>query len=65
MTCRCKYQFCYKCGGKYGDCECVRSKKYKKQFLKHSLEMKEQMAARQEARQAARQKSAANKRRKR
>lgn len=24
MTCRCGYQFCYKCGGKYMECECVR-----------------------------------------
>lgn len=24
MSCRCGYQFCYKCGGKYGDCECVK-----------------------------------------
>lgn len=23
MTCRCGYQFCYKCGGKYMECECV------------------------------------------
>lgn len=22
MTCRCKYEFCYKCGGKHGDCYC-------------------------------------------
>jgi len=22
MTCRCKYQFCYVCGGKYGACRC-------------------------------------------
>lgn len=26
MTCRCKYEFCYKCGGKYRECECVKSK---------------------------------------
>lgn len=26
MTCRCKYEFCYKCGGKYRECECVQSK---------------------------------------
>jgi len=25
MTCRCGYQFCYKCGGKYQECECVRA----------------------------------------
>lgn len=24
MSCRCGYQFCYKCGGKYGECECVK-----------------------------------------
>lgn len=24
MVCRCKYEFCYKCGGKYMDCECTR-----------------------------------------
>ena len=24
MSCRCGFQFCYKCGGKYGDCECVK-----------------------------------------
>lgn len=23
MTCRCGYQFCYKCGGKYQACECM------------------------------------------
>lgn len=23
MTCRCKYQFCYVCGGQYGKCQCV------------------------------------------
>ena len=23
MTCRCKYQFCYICGGKYNHCKCV------------------------------------------
>lgn len=23
MTCRCKYEFCYVCGGKYGACACV------------------------------------------
>ena len=22
MTCRCKYEFCYKCGGKYRSCDC-------------------------------------------
>lgn len=22
MTCRCQFQFCYYCGGKYGDCHC-------------------------------------------
>ncbi len=22
MTCRCKYEFCYKCGGPYGSCGC-------------------------------------------
>lgn len=22
MTCRCKYEFCYVCGGKYGQCAC-------------------------------------------
>jgi len=27
MTCRCSYQFCYKCGGKYMACECQRSKR--------------------------------------
>lgn len=25
MTCRCKYEFCYKCGGKYKACECVKA----------------------------------------
>lgn len=25
MTCRCGYQFCYKCGGKYMDCECTKA----------------------------------------
>lgn len=24
MTCRCGNQFCYKCGGPYGNCECMR-----------------------------------------
>lgn len=24
MTCRCSYQFCYVCGGKYGECECIK-----------------------------------------
>jgi hypothetical protein len=24
MTCRCSYQFCYKCGGKYQACECMK-----------------------------------------
>ncbi|CAD8127706.1 unnamed protein product [Paramecium sonneborni] len=24
MTCRCKFQFCYICGGVYGNCACVR-----------------------------------------
>lgn len=23
MTCRCKYEFCYICGGKHGACECM------------------------------------------
>jgi len=23
MTCKCGQHFCYKCGGKYGNCECV------------------------------------------
>jgi len=23
ITCRCRYEFCYKCGGKYRECECV------------------------------------------
>ena len=23
MTCRCKYEFCYICGGKHGACACV------------------------------------------
>jgi len=22
MTCRCKYEFCYVCGGKYNRCKC-------------------------------------------
>ena len=22
MVCRCGYEFCYSCGGKYGDCDC-------------------------------------------
>ena len=22
MTCRCKYEFCYVCGGKYNKCKC-------------------------------------------
>ena len=26
MVCRCKYEFCYKCGGKYPDCECARQR---------------------------------------
>ena len=30
MTCRCKYEFCYKCGGKYMHCECVQSKFFKR-----------------------------------
>lgn len=25
MTCRCHYEFCYKCGGVYGKCECIES----------------------------------------
>ncbi len=24
MTCRCGEQFCYKCGGKYGACDCMK-----------------------------------------
>jgi len=24
MTCRCGYEFCYKCGGKYMECECTK-----------------------------------------
>ncbi|KAL4461451.1 hypothetical protein ABPG74_016075 [Tetrahymena malaccensis] len=24
MTCRCKYEFCYKCGGPYNQCECSK-----------------------------------------
>eukprot|EP01017_Pseudomicrothorax_dubius_P042732 TRINITY_DN7017_c0_g1_i11.p1 TRINITY_DN7017_c0_g1~~TRINITY_DN7017_c0_g1_i11.p1 ORF type:complete len:163 (+),score=22.59 TRINITY_DN7017_c0_g1_i11:184-672(+) len=27
MTCRCGYEFCYKCGGKYRQCECMRKQK--------------------------------------
>ena len=23
MTCRCGYEFCYKCGAEYGTCECM------------------------------------------
>jgi len=23
MTCRCGYEFCYRCGGKYGRCQCA------------------------------------------
>ena len=30
MTCRCGYQFCYKCGGEYLKCECVESKEFHK-----------------------------------
>ena len=26
MRCRCQYEFCYACGGKYGDCPCVRQR---------------------------------------
>lgn len=23
MTCKCRFEFCYKCGGNFGKCECV------------------------------------------
>jgi hypothetical protein len=25
MVCRCKHEFCYKCGGDYGKCECLKN----------------------------------------
>ena len=25
MTCRCKFEFCYKCGGIYRQCECMNN----------------------------------------
>ncbi|OMJ84604.1 hypothetical protein SteCoe_14279 [Stentor coeruleus] len=28
MTCRCSYQFCYACGGKYMHCECVKNARF-------------------------------------
>lgn len=40
MVCRCKYEFCYKCGGKYMDCECTRK-------MKEQLERRRQMIANQ------------------
>ncbi|CAD8060669.1 unnamed protein product [Paramecium primaurelia] len=37
MTCRCGYQFCYVCGGKYLQCECVEKQKQQQQeFLRQS-----------------------------
>jgi len=54
MTCRCKFQFCYKCGGKHMDCECTRK------FKEDQERRREQIEARQ-----AKKKDAQNKKRKR
>ena len=28
MTCRCTYQFCFRCGAKYGQCHCDENDSY-------------------------------------
>lgn len=28
MTCRCTYQFCFRCGAKYGECHCDENDSY-------------------------------------
>ena len=35
MTCRCGYEFCYRCGGKYRECEC----KYQSDFRRFSIDV--------------------------
>jgi len=55
MTCRCKYEFCYKCGGKYRECECMKK-------TQAQLQQRQQQAIQK---RQARQQATANKRRKR
>ena len=45
MTCRCTYQFCYKCGGKYQACECV--KKNQNQVINNGLRQIDRLRPRQ------------------
>jgi len=47
MTCRCKYEFCYKCGGKYMDCDCTR--KFKEQIEQRRTQIAERKKARLQA----------------
>ena len=28
MTCRCEYQFCFRCGAEYGTCSCDEADSY-------------------------------------
>ncbi|KAL4467983.1 hypothetical protein ABPG72_015853 [Tetrahymena utriculariae] len=45
MTCRCKYEFCYKCGGKYRECECVQKFKEQQERLQQRRLARQQQKA--------------------
>jgi len=40
MTCKCKFQFCYKCGGVYQRCECIEKNKINVENRQQRLEEK-------------------------
>ena len=44
MTCRCGYQFCYVCGGKYQDCDCTRANAARQEEARRLAEEQRQAA---------------------
>jgi len=40
IICRCGFEFCYKCGGVYLKCECVRAEKLRRKMKKQKMKQK-------------------------